>query len=541
MSAAPPPGTTLHRLVSEQAYRTPDAVAIVDDLGPTTYAQLERRSDRIASRLIRGGLRPEGRVALLAPKSADAVAAILGVLKSGGVYVPLDPAAPLGRLARIARSSAVSHLVAHPRRAALADAVLSAALGHGRGPEALIVSDPAEDPVLDDGPAPPRPRDVPGALAYILFTSGSTGEPKGVPITHASVLHFVAWARRHFGLGPHDRLSGHSPLHFDLSVWDVFGALTCGAELHLVPERANLLPEATARFIREARLTQWFSVPSVLVSMAARDVLADRDLPELRRVIWCGDVLPVSALRYWMPRLPRARFTNLYGPTEATIASSHHTVRVVPAEHDAPVPIGTAIDGEQLAVLGPGGSPLPAGTVGDLYIAGAGLSPGYWRAPELTAAAFHEAPPGSGRRWYRTGDLARIDAAGVAHFHGRRDRQVKSRGYRIELDEIAAEVGRLPGVAEGAVVAIETTGFEAKQICAVYTARPDARPDPTVLRAELATRLPVYMLPTRWLELPRLPRNANGKTDHRALEQLLLADGAQAVRAAVADGGAAVR
>jgi amino acid adenylation domain-containing protein len=376
----------------------------------------------------------------------------------------------------------------------------------------------------DAAPLPPTPlsytRD-PDQPCYVLFTSGSTGAPKGVVITHANVVAFIEWATRYFRIGPHDRLSGHSPLHFDLSAFDVFGAFAAGAELHLVPTELNVLPNKLAEFIRERELTQWFSVPSVLSYMKRFDVGRPGDFPMLRRLLWCGEVFPTPALRYWMKLLPHVEFTNLYGPTEATIASSYYTVAISPESEVDDVPIGLPCDGEHLHVLDGDLHAVPAGELGDLYIEGAGLSPGYWDDPNRTGEAFLDWRDGSGRstRIYRTGDLARIDAGGLAWFAGRRDSQIKSRGYRIELGEIEAAVNALDLVGEGIVLALNLDGFEGATICCAYALEPGESVTPADLRKLLEPRLPGYMMPARWVEYTDFPRNANGKIDRRELRE----------------------
>ncbi|MGH8736433.1 MAG: amino acid adenylation domain-containing protein, partial [Burkholderiales bacterium] len=356
-------------------------------------------------------------------------------------------------------------------------------------------------------------------LAHILFTSGSTGLPKGVMITHRNVLRFIRWASAYFRIAAGERISQQPPFHFDLSTFDIYGALSAGAELHLVPPGLNLLPHKLAQFIRDAHLTQWFSVPAALNLMAKFDVVKPGDFPHLRRVLWAGEALPTPTLIHWMRRLPRARFTNLYGPTETTIASSYYTLPRCPDGPRAPVPIGSACDGEELLVLDAELRPLPAGGLGELYISGAGLSPGYWRDPDKTRSAFLPRPGAAdpSERIYRTGDLGYRGADRLFYFAGRADSQVKSRGYRIELGEIEAALNSLRSLQESAVVAIPSDGFEGSLICCAYVPARGAQAAPDALRKRLGALLPSYMLPARWMRWDALPKNANGKTDRPRL------------------------
>jgi amino acid adenylation domain-containing protein len=469
----------LQDLVARQAQRRPGAVAVVCGDTRVTYAELEAQSNRLARRLRQAGVRPADRVCFMAPKSPLPLTWMLGILKAGAIHVPLDPASPPARLQKIVDAC-------EPRLVLTPDQPLMD--GHSDAP--LEASVRPEDP------------------AHILFTSGSTGIPKGVAITHANVMAFVEWGLGHFGLDESDRVSGHTPLHFDLSTYDIFGAYAAGAELHLVPPEVALLPHRLAQFIRGSGLTQWFSVPSVLNYLAKADAVAHGDFPRLRRVMWCGEVLPTPALIHWMQRLPHARFTNLYGPTETTIASSYYDVPECPRSPAEHIPIGRACGGEELLLVD-----------GEVCIGGAGLSPGYWRDPEKTAAAFVPHPRRSGERIYRTGDLGRRRADGLLELVGRADTQIKSRGYRIELGEIEAALGTLPGLRESAVVAIPTDGFEQWLICCAYVPLAGAAPTPASLRAGLARLVPGYMLPARWQPQDALPRNANGKVDRPRLRQ----------------------
>ena len=345
-------------------------------------------------------------------------------------------------------------------------------------------------------------------------------------ITHDNVGAFVDWAHGHFGTKAGDRISGHPPLHFDLSTFDIYATLGAGAELHLVPASLGVDPRATAAFLRDRALTQWFSVPSVLTYLARFDAVAQDDFPALERLLWCGEVLPTPVLAHWMRRLPHVRFTNLYGPTEATIASSVWDAPEVPVDESEPVPIGRACDGEELVVLDEAMAPVPTGEIGDLYLGGVGLSPGYWRDEAKTAGAFRPDPrpgaapdpdTGAPARLYRTGDLARADADGVVHFLGRADSQIKSRGYRIELGEIESALYTVDGIRECAVVGVDTGGFEGTKICAAYSLAEGAELPPPALRRRIATQVPAYMLPAQWLCLDDLPHNVNGKIDRPAL------------------------
>ena len=512
--------------VSRQADARPEATAVVLGGERLSYAGLETLSNRVANALRRNGCRRGDRVCLLMPKAPLAIACILGIYKADCLYVPLDPTSPASRLAKITAACRPRCLLAAgPVQETLRELLqdcdgtrlgwLDGAPAEGLEPDLIlaeVLASPARPPPRDNRREDP---------AHILFTSGSTGTPKGVVITHANIIAFVEWACGHFGLDASDRLSCHPPLHFDLSVFDIFGAFAAGAELHLVPAECSLLPHRLPAWMRAARLTQWFSVPAVLNYLAKFDALRAGDLPELRRVLWCGEVLPTPSLIYWMRRLPHASFTNLYGPTEATIASSHYTVPACPTDETASIPIGRACGGEELQVLDARLEPCPPGEVGDLYIAGAGLSPGYWKNPEETARAFVEVRSGAGvvKRLYRTGDLARLGHDGLVYFVGREDFQVKSRGYRIELGEIESALHTVKSLRECAVVAIPSGGFEGTSICCAYVPTNGNEVTPASLRRELGRLLPDYMIPSRWKAMSELPKNGSGKVDRRRLKE----------------------
>jgi amino acid adenylation domain-containing protein len=540
----------LHDLVSRQARARPDAVAVTSEGGALTYGELDALSARLASVLVDRGVGPGSRVCLLLPKSTWAIVSMVGTLKAGACYVPLDPDSPVPRLRRMVEACDDRWMLASPSTARTAARLMESTpstgrwvvgwmapagatarrdsgAGGARSPGGAHAGGPADGRAesfsLHDvlnAPALASERRVgDDAYAYIMFTSGSTGVPKGVTITHRNVRTFLDWAIEYFRMRPHERISSHPPLHFDLSVFDVFGALVAGAELHLVPPRLNLHAPSLAAFIRDAELTQWFSVPSVLNYMMKTDCVAHGDFPAMKRMIWCGEVLPTPTLIHFMERLPHVRFTNLYGPTETTIASSYYTLPGVPDDPRTPVPIGVACPGESLLVLDASLQPVENGQVGDLYIAGAGLSPGYWRDPDKTDAAFvrRASADGGGARLYRTGDLARVGPGGQIDYVGRSDTQIKSRGYRIELGEIEAALHSLEELEESAVVAVPADGFEGWTICCAYVPRSVA--DPATLTRRLREWIPGYMVPQRWLHYERLPKNPNGKIDRPRLKE----------------------
>jgi amino acid adenylation domain-containing protein len=522
----------LQQIVSKAAERYPDQTAIVYQKQRLTYAELEETSNRLGRLLKEAGCRRGDRVCFLIPKTPEAIVTILGILKADCIYVPLDTSSPVPRLEKIVAACEPRCLIAGGAVTPLLDGLMAAdtrrngtAIGWmGEGGADKVEKLKPRFTREDLGGYSPAPLDYQNAMsdaAHILFTSGSTGVPKGVVITHSNVINFVDWAVKYFGTKPADRISSHPPLHFDLSTFDIYGTLSSGAQLHIVPTELNLLPHKLAEFIRASELTQWFSVPSVLNFMAKADVVKFDDFPLLERLLWCGEVFPTPPLIYWMKRLPAVKFTNLYGPTEATIASSYYTVPACPDDERAQIPIGLPCDGEGLHVLDEELKPLPAGEIGDLYLSGVGLSPGYWRDQEKTDSVFLQRPGGSEAtdRIYKTGDLAKLGDDGLVYYLGRADSQIKSRGYRIELGEIETALNALNLTEECAIVAINTEGFEGVAICCAFVPFQSADTSPARLRTELSKVLPSYMLPARWLQFERLPKNANGKIDRKALRE----------------------
>jgi amino acid adenylation domain-containing protein len=519
--------------VTQQAETRPDATAVVFGNETLSYGQLERSSNQLAHLLHHASCKKGDRVCILMPKSPAAILSMIGILKAGCMHVPVDAASPAARIRQILDSCENRWVLAAGPVAPLLDELLADDALRARVSVGWLDSkmpatkhfQPAFSRAdLDAAPSSSLPQNCTAEDgSHILFTSGSTGVPKGVVITHSNVIAFVGWALKHFGIDHTDRFSGHTPFHFDLSTFDIFGTLAAGAQLHLVPAEAALVPPKMVDFIGKSELTQWFSVPSVLNYLAKFDALKSVEFPSLRRVLWCGEVLPTPALIYWMEHLPHIRFTNLYGPTEATIASSYYDVTSCPSDPKTAIPIGRACDGEELLVLDDKLQPVPAREIGDLYIAGAGLSPGYWRDPAKTASVFVPDPrhPETGPL-YRTGDLAWQGEDGLVYFVGRADTQIKVRGYRIELGEIETALNSMGTLQECAVVAIQTDNFGGWMICCAFVTREAAEVTPNSLREHLKKIIPSYMFPVRWMPYDALPKNANGKIDRPRLKDRFL-------------------
>ena len=524
----------LQDALTRSAEHHPEKTAVVSKNRRMSYGEWEQAANRLARALRNAGCVKGDRVGLLLPKSFEILIGMFGALKADCIYVPLDTSSPAARLSRILEAADCRCILALHSAAPLLAGLLYA-------PAKVGWMDDARDDRGGELPEKERiafrwpevqslsPEPTPSSsteqdVAHLLFTSGTTGAPKGVMITHSNALHFLDWAVPYFGIESSDRVSAHPPFHFDLSTFDIHGAVRAGAELHLVPPELNLLPSRLADFIRDSRLTQWFSVPSILTHMAKSDAVRQNDLPSLKRLLWCGEKFPTPGLIYWMKRLPDVGFYNLYGPTEATIASSFYKVPACPSDETAETPIGEPCAGERLLVLDEKLQPVRPEEPGDLYIGGVGLSPGYWRDPVRTAEVFVQDPATHGPegRIYRTGDLARRTKNGDVCLLGRSDSQIKSRGYRIELGEIEAALHSLPGIQAAAVVAIDCSAFEGTTICCAWVPAPGGEDSPAALRRSLSKLLPSYMIPAQWMPLDRMPLNGNGKTDRRCLKEKFL-------------------
>ncbi|HTF07825.1 MAG TPA: non-ribosomal peptide synthetase [Asanoa sp.] len=491
---------TIHALVSWRSRTRPEAPSIATDAATVSYGELEERAERLADALHARGVGLETRVAVAMPRGADMIVAFLAVLKAGGTYVPLDPSYPAQRRGFI-----------------LGDAGVRLVLTDRAGQPGL---DTVDVLAFDDGlpPAGPRPAIPVGPTnaAYVVYTSGSTGLPKGVVVDHASVLGLVEKESR-IAIRPGQTVAHLAPAAFDASVYEIWGALGRGGRVVVLD------PQVTIAELG-GQLRRW-TPDWLFLTTGLFHVLAQHDLAALDSVgclLTGGDVLSPQHIR--AAATTRARVYAAYGPTETTTYASLHRV---PADEDGklkPVPIGTALAGKAMYVLGPDLRPLPAGQVGEIYVGGLGVARGYHGRPALTAERFPADPFSEvpGRRMYRTGDLGCLTADGSVDFRGRVDRQVKIRGFRIELGEIENTLLSHPDVGSAAVLAIGAAGEE-KRLAAYVVPAPQRKLTVGALRQRLGEQLPGYMVPATFVVLEKMPLDPNGKPDRHMLPDPFLA------------------
>ncbi|MFI6760880.1 amino acid adenylation domain-containing protein [Micromonospora sp. NPDC050417] len=514
--AAAPTATTLVAAVRAQVARTPDAPALVSDDTTLSYLELETRAAALAARLRAAGVGAERVVAVAVPRSADLVVALLGVLEAGAAYLPLDVDHPADRLAYLLADSGVRTVVTTASAAA------------------LLPPRPGLDIVLLDGDSPTTlgrapyttesdnkgPFLTPQAGAYLLYTSGSTGQPKGVLVPHGAIASQLAWVQGRFGLGPDDRVLHHLSASFDPAALEIFWPLTVGAAVVLTPPEATGDPARLAAAVRRHRVTTMVIVSSMLGAFADAVETGGAGVESLRRVLAGGDALSRSVARRWRAATG-VPVHNVYGPTEATIQVTCAEATEGPGAPvtGGTVPIGSAVAGTRLRVLDQELRQVPHGVPGELYVAGVQLARGYHGRAGLTADRFVADPYGpAGERMYRTGDLVRSAADGTVEYLGRADRQVKIRGHRVELGEIEAHLAVRPEVASAAVVA-RTGATGTARLLAYVVARSGVTVDPGTLLAALATALPPALVPAALLVLDELPRTASGKLDVAALPE----------------------
>ena len=506
----------LQQLLTKSAKAYPDKPAVWARGRSIRYRELDERSNQLAHLLRQSGVEKGDRVGLFFPKCVESIVSMLGVLKAGGVYVPLDPQAPADRIGYIIGNCGIQVLITNEeRRAALPPETVSTLecciLTEGEGNRSDLVAWSQLSEFLAS--EAPKVTMVETDLAYILYTSGSTGRPKGVMLTHQNALTFVEWCAEEFQVRSEDRLSNHAPLHFDLSVFDVYNTLAAGATVYLITEDLALFPTSLASFIESQGITIWYSVPSALMLLLLYGRVTSEKLRSLRVILFAGEVFPMKYLRQLAEVSTASDLYNLYGPTETNVCTYYKVERERLAEFNT-LPIGIACANTECFSVTPDGRLAKPGEPGELYVRGPSVTNGYWADPEKTKKMVvpNHFEEHFEEKMYRTGDIVTVGDDGNYYFQGRRDSQIKSRGYRIELGEIESALLSHSDVREAAVLAIpdELIG---NRIRAVVVPHVPGSLGVLQLQQYCASRVPKYMIPEIIDLCDELPKTSTGKID----------------------------
>lgn len=512
----------LSRLVDEAAMRRPAAAAVRCDDDTVTYEQLAGRANGLARVLLATGLGRGDRVAVWLAKGPDVLVAFHGTFAAGGTLVPIDPKSPIEQVIGIIRSTGATHLITEKGRRDGAGRVIAgcASLRHVVGIESdgLTVPCTPWTSVLEE--ASDRPPLVPIVEldpAYILHTSGSTGQPKLILHTHYSAMSFVEWAVSEYALTGDDRLTNHSSHHTCFATFDFYAAAHAAATTVILTPAMLMMPGTLSALLERERVTVWYSVPAALVQLSLRGDLERRDLQSLRWVLFAGETFPQRHLRRLREQLAGARFSHVYGSTEVNVCTCFHLPDAdLPA---GPLPIGRACWTSSTLVADEAMRPVPPGEVGDLFVRGSTVMAGYWADPERNTQALVRRPGADAIDgvYFRTGDRARVLPDGNLAFVARADRQVKVRGHRIELDEVEGALVSLSAVDEAAAFTVPDGEGSSVLRAAVVISGAGAPPDIRDLLAGLRDILPPHAIPAQIVVVQSMPRTATGKVDVRAL------------------------
>lgn len=491
----------VHRIFEQHAHSRPQATALLVGDEALSFAELNRRANRLAWRLRSLGVGPDEPVGIVMERSVEMVVGILAILKAGGAYLPLDPEYPAQRLAYMVADSRIALLLTHR---ATRDCI---AVSRDVAVLEIDGLDLSTEPESD-----PQVRLHGENLAYVIYTSGSTGNPKGAAVRHDALHSCMAWMQRVYGLGHDDTVLHKAPFGFDVSVWEMFWPMTAGARLVVANPGDHRDPARLVALIQRHQITTLNFVPAMLQAFLAHPGIEAST--RLKHIICGGEAMPSETQKEALRRLSGATLQNLYGPTETTIHVTRWTCR---DDGQSLVPIGLPISDTQTYILDAGLNQVPRGVAGELYLGGVSLARGYLNRPALSAERFVANPFGQGDRLYRTGDLVRWNTEGQIEYLGRIDHQVKVRGFRIELGEIEAQLLAQPAVREAVVVTRE--GPAGASLIGYIAAHADEAIDTAALRERLAQVLPDYMVPRAIVVLAALPLNANGKVDRKALPE----------------------
>ena len=486
-----------------------------------TYAELDRSANQLANTLIGDGMSTGDRIGIYLEKSLYSATAIYGILRAGGVYVPLDPAAPSAKTDAIVGACGIGRIVTSSRQSSRI-AALASGLSTVVGGEAGLPQSVSWEAVQSASVDKPDVAVAGTDPAYVIFTSGSTGDPKGIVHTHESALAYVVMAAELYDLKPEDRLSNFPPLHFDQSIFDYFSGPLVTATTIILTEAEQLVPASLSKRIEEEQLTIWYSVPFALIQILLWGALDERDI-QLRWVVFGGEPFPLTHLKALMGHWPTARFSNCYGPAETNPCTYYHFDSMADAVvlDETRIPIGTPCPNVDVLVVDDDDNPVEDGAEGELLVSGPTTMLSYWGGVGDDPAQFLVRDDGQGqaRRYYRTGDVV-TSTGGVLDFLGRRDRQIKTRGFRVELDEVEAAFSSHDAVAvAGAYPAVDDSGAVLVRVAVqpVADASTECGLDIKAVRAHASDRLPRYAMPATIDVLSEFPRTASGKINYRKL------------------------
>jgi len=496
-----------------------------------TYEELNLFTNQLSNFLLKNNVKRNDRIAFYVEKSINSIKSILGILKADCCYVPLDPKSPPVRLRQIIEDCLPSIIIADNSTIKNIPLLLQDLNISDYHPPIIILNKKEiketnetdyhfQEEIEQESSLLPIPKNGSKDLAYIFYTSGSTGKPKGVMITHGNIISFTNWAVSRFNITENDKLSNHAPMHFDLSTFDIYCTFKSGATLFIVPYELNLFPEKIVQFIEKNELTIWLSVPSILVYMARMNVLSPQRMPTLKMIFSTGEVFPTPFLVQWMQLYPHKKFINMFGPTETTVECTYYIIDEIPQDLSKNIPMGKACDHLEVFALNDTNQKTTVGEVGELYVRGPAVSPGYWNNPEKTAQTFVLNPlfPHLNDYVYKTGDLVELKEDGNYLFRGRKDNQIKFMGYRIELGEIEAAIYSLKYIKEAGVIFIPAD--EKSEIVAYLSIKEEKTIEQ--IKKDIGTIVPKYMVPRTIIIEKELPRTSTGKVDKVTLKSKFL-------------------
>ena len=516
----------IHQSVVDSALRLPEACAFRCGSKSITYSALDHRSGQLAAMLVREGAKPGDRVGVFMPRCTESIVAVYGILKAGCVFVPVDPGLSAGSVATLLRDCGIRHLLTQPKKKRVLDRLvaettdLECVIGcveyekppnirsfhwhdfHEFTPITEI------DGIQEDDPA------------YIMYSSGSTGQPKGITHTHFSGLSYSRLSIQTYGVTSNDVIANHSPISFDMSTFGYFTSMLAGATTVLIPEAHTKFPASLAKLIESERITIWYSVPLALVQLLTRTDLANFDMRSIRWVKYGGEPFAPKHLKSLMRAWPQSRVSNVYGPAEVNQCTYYHVPTGFPDDpSDEPIPIGSVWDQSEGVILDENDQVILGEDAGELVIATPTMMKGYWARPERTARSFwyKSEPDGSQRKYYRTGDKVRRRPDGQLMFLGRMDRQVKIRGYRIELDEIENAINALAEVEEAAVYCVDNE--ESREIHATVIPKSGITVLSERISSQLVETLSPYSIPSVIQLVSEMPRTSSGKINRKRLAE----------------------